>query len=208
MTDTTVVLATRTELDIQAARQLGDYAQLDDESVRRAVEQIHVQRQLPLPAYLRRITALAAVIDDGRQLQLLSLDGQDRASLLPGLWAVWPAGAWLVDWDRSSWGLLVARAMMNMQVLPAGFSGCRQCGLVDYVAAGAMSTQADANQELAGLRLMTDQIDTSQAPSLSTLACARYQLWSRWQYCAGALAYADWQDRLNQLTQLRPGNDS
>lgn len=208
MTDTTVVLATRTELDLQAARQLGDYASLDDKDVRRAVEQIHVQQQRPLPAYLHRITALAAVIDDGGQLQSLSLDNQDQASLLPALWSVWPAGASLVDWDKHSWGLLAARAMLNRQRLPVGFPDCRQYGLVDYIAAGDQSAQAGADQEMAGLQLMTDQIDISRAASLSTLARARYQLWLRWQYCAGALTHADWQDRLQQLTQLRPGNDS
>ncbi len=67
MTTATVALVAHTALDVEAARRLADYGELDDAGVARALEQVHMQRwgRADLPGHLRRIESLAAVVDDG-----------------------------------------------------------------------------------------------------------------------------------------------
>lgn len=212
MTTATVVLAAYTALDVDAARRLADYGELDDAGVARALEQVHMQRwgRADLPGHLCRIEALAAVIDDGCTLSMVGSTSANERERLNELLAVWPAdAAELVDWSGAARALLAARTLAHDMVLPQGFSAARTRALGARVApAPADHPAPEAEVELDCLRLMAGLDPSNARPAPVARAIARYRLWLRWQYVTGALDADDRAAREARLAELQTENSA
>lgn len=191
MTAATVVLVAHTALDVDAARRLADYGELDDAGVARALEQVHMQRwgRSDLPAHLCRIESLAAVIDDGGVPCLIRASADNERTRLETLFAAWPATAVeLVDWSGAGRALLAARALAHDIVLPAGFGVVSACALGERVAPAPADHPAPAAQvERECLRLMAGLKASANPAGPVRRALARYRLWLRWQYVTGCI---------------------
>ncbi|MGB7754896.1 MAG: hypothetical protein WBL23_02380 [Salinisphaera sp.] len=192
MTTATVALVAHTALDVEAARRLADYGELDDAGVARALEQVHMQRwgRADLPGHLRRIESLAAVVDDGHTLFLVGAQSADgEAVRLRELFAAWPEGpVELVDWSGAGQALLSARALAHDLALPADFLATRSRALGERIAPAPLDHPVPAAQlELECLRLMAGLDASNDAPAPVMRAAARYRLWLRWQYVTGVL---------------------
>lgn len=203
MTSAKLILATRTALDIDTARRLTDYGDLDDAGVARALEQVYMQRWgcADLPGHLRRIEALAAIVDDGTELRLIQPGSVDESARLVDLFAAWPSVATdLIDWGGSEHGLLTARALANEIVLPPTFFEGATCALAELVAPACLGhTVPTAQVEQECLWLMGGLEPNA---NMVTRVVARYRLWLRWQYCRGCIDAGTRAARETRLSEL------
>src|SRR5699024_776147 len=112
-----IALGVGTALDVDTARQLHDYGDLDDAGVASALEQTGLQRMSVLrwPGYLTRLTRVAAVIDDGAEVVLAGFAAatpEQERGMIESLFAVLPdtADGRAVAWRADDWELLLQRA--------------------------------------------------------------------------------------------------
>lgn len=209
MKPSAVALAVSTALDVDAARQLRDYGDLDDAGVARALEQVHMQRwgRTDCPAHLLRINALAAVIESGRQLRRVELratNSDEEARLLSTLFEHWPRmeGA-VVDWQNQSMPVLMARACRHGLVIPPTLASARQVGLVEHVA--PMASGHPADREAIEREYCQLQAYTLRAGSLADRAVARYRTWLAWQTSQGEMMAAERDARVSALERELAG---
>jgi hypothetical protein len=203
---TAIVLATSTELDVDAARALNEYGDLDDQGVARGLEQVHMQRwgRADCPAHLIRLSRVAALVEQGTELRLRHWDLAgcgDEASLLQALFDAWPTqdGA-VVDWHGDIVGLLMARACRHGLVIPAMLQQRQtHVGLGGCLAPAALDHPADPDEvESEYYRLSGHE----SAPRLLTeRAVARYRLWLAWQASQGSLSAAEIDARQDALAR-------
>ena len=189
MRPTSIVIALSSALDVDAARRLNDYGDLDDAGVARALEQVHMQRwgRTDCPAHLRRITGIAAVVEHGRTLRVLEFDaGTSEADLLSALLADCPVDAGtLVDWSGEAGALLLARACRHALVVPGSLSMAERVALAERVAPARPGHPAAPSQVEDEYHQLHDR--TVGAGSLKDRAVARYRAWLAWQVCCGDL---------------------
>lgn len=206
MTLPAVVLVVQTGLDVQAARRLGDYGDLDDASVARALEQVHVQRwgHFKPPGYLTRIEALAAVIDDGDGSRLIRPAPALESVRLDDLAASWPwHDSALVDWDGTTQALLAARALTHDLVMPQTLETSTGYALARCVGCAAADQSMPSEQvELECLRLMGGLESDDEPPDIVSRVLARYQLWLRWQHCTGRIDDDTWFAHVASLSDM------
>lgn len=211
MRPATIVLATATEIDVDAARRLNDYGDLDDASVARALEQVHMQRwgRVDCPAHLIRMAGVAAMVEQGAELRLHHWDlarNEDEATLLQALFDVWPtARGAIVDWQGASVNLLMARACRGGLVVPSALRRQTQVSLVECVAPVAADHPADSAAVEAEYHRLADH---GLAPtSLVAKAAARYRVWLAWQASQSRLSQAEYKARLDALARETPAID-
>lgn len=196
-------------LDVEAARGLNDYGDLDDAGVTRALEQVHMQRwgRTDCPAHLRRLTGLAAVVESGRQLRLVELDAstvEQEAEMLAGLFDVWPRmdGA-LVDWCGDVVPLLMARACRHELTIPETLAASRRVNLVDCVA--PMPGGHPADRDVVEAEYHQLQQRSIRRGCLVDRAVARYRTWLAWQTSQGTMVAAERSARENALERELAG---
>lgn len=208
MTNAFVVLALDTGLDVQAARRLGDYRQLDDQALTSALEQVHVQRSGPVdwPPHLRAVRRLVAIIDDGRTVERRVFEaGEDEARALRALFAAWPGKpVEAIAWRASDARLLAARAFCHDIALPAGWRDDAAAGLAEALGYAA-GEHADRHSETELMRVLRDDDATDEAGDrLAARATRRYRLWLRWLAGLGAIDAAERARREAMLNTATP----
>lgn len=152
MTEPVVSLAIATVPDTGAARRLHDFGDLDDADVVRALRQLRFQADGDdaLPPHLRRVSAVAMAVTDGKGLRLEVPEGGE-AGLLNALVSRAGQGVRLVSWDAS--GAAVAalryRCLLHGLTAPGLWPGANGAGYLDLASTlsgthGVPVTLADA----------------------------------------------------------------
>lgn len=196
-------------IDVEAARCLNDYGDLDDAGVVRALEQLHMQRwgRTDCPAHLRRLTGVAAVVESGRQLRLVDLTAdtpEQEAELLSSLFDSWPRmeGA-LVDWCGDVAPLMMARACRHELSVPAALATSRHVDLVDCVA--PMPSGHPADRDVVEAEYHQLQQRRIRRDCLVDRAVARYRTWLAWQASQGSMLAVERSAREDALARELTG---
>ncbi len=208
-----MVIAAQAVLDIDAARRLADYDDLDDAGITRAVEQLHTQRwgRWDLPAHLAAIDRLCVVIVERGHVRRVDLSRQalgSESALLDALVDVMPATrADLVDWDGHDVATLLARCVATDRQLPRALAGAATHHLAGWVAPTAADHPAPDRafeDECRAIFAAQDAVVTTTPGSIAARASARTRLWWRLAHATCRLHPSRRADLETQLAALEP----